>query len=53
MKKPIVLLVEDFAKRAEEIRVALPQSVHCVRARTPGMAIGILKRDRFSGILLD
>lgn len=53
MRKPVVFLVEDNVSRAEQIRASLPDSVHCVWARTPGMAIGILKRDHFSGILLD
>lgn len=53
MTKPCILLVEDDVARAEQIQASLPESVHCVWARTPGVAIGILKRDRFAGILLD
>lgn len=53
IKKPTILLVEDHETRAEQIRASLPQTVHCVWAKTPGVAIGILKRDRFSGIFLD
>jgi hypothetical protein len=49
----LVLLVEDDDERAAKIEQCVPDQVRCVRARSAGAAIGILRRDKFAGILLD
>ena len=49
----LVLLVEDDDERAAKIEQCVPHEVRCVRARSAGAAIGILRRDKFTGILLD
>ena len=49
----LVLLVEDDDERAAKIEQCVPHQVRCVRARSAGTAIGILRRDKFTGILLD
>jgi hypothetical protein len=49
----LVLLVEDDDERAVNIEKCVPPQVRCVRARSAGAAIGILRRDKFAGILLD
>jgi hypothetical protein len=53
MRKKLVLLVEDWEPRANEIKACVPRSIHLVWARTVGAAIGILRRDQFQAILLD
>lgn len=49
----LVLLVEDDDLRAKEIEPCVPREMRCVRARSAGAALGILRRDRFAAILLD
>ena len=49
----LVLLVEDDDERAAEIEQCVPHQLKCVRARSAGAAIGILRRDQFTAILLD
>ena len=49
----LVLLVEDDDERAAKTEQCVPHQVRCVRARSAGTAIGILRRDKFTGILLD
>ena len=49
----LVLLVEDDDERAAKIEQCVPHQVRWVRARSAGAAIGILRRDKFTGILLD
>ena len=51
-----LLLVEDSAIREERIRQWLPPGVHMVWARSAGVALGVLARDRgrtYAGLLLD
>jgi hypothetical protein len=49
----LVLLVEDDDERAAEIEQCVPHRLNCLRARSAGAAIGILRRDQFTAILLD
>ena len=49
----LVLLVEDDDERAAEIKRCVPHQLKCVHARSAGAAIGILRRDQFTAILLD
>ena len=49
----LVLLVEDDDERAGEIKRCVPHQLKCVHARSAGAAIGILRRDQFTAILLD
>ena len=49
----VLLLVEDDDQRAAAIKACIPPDIHCVWARSAGAALGVLRRDRFSGIMLD
>jgi hypothetical protein len=52
-RKRLVLLVEDDDQRAAEIRACVPPEIHCVWANSAGAALGVLRRDKFAGIMLD
>lgn len=49
----LVLLVEDDPERAAKIQSCVPAEMRCIWARSAGVAIGILRRDTFSALLLD
>src|SRR5215469_15453108 len=49
----LVLLVEDDHQRAAAIKACIPPDIHCVWAKSAGAALGVLRRDKFSGIMLD
>jgi hypothetical protein len=51
--RKLLLLVEDDDQRAAAIKACIPPDIHCVWARSAGAALGVLKRDKFSGIMLD
>ena len=51
--RKLLLLVEDDDKRAAKIKVCIPPEIHCVWAKSAGAALGVLRRDKFSGIMLD
>ena len=51
--RKVVLLVEDDDQRAAAIKLCISADIHCVWARSAGAAIGILRRDQFTGIMLD
>jgi CheY-like chemotaxis protein len=48
-----ILLIEDDSKRADRFKNLAPPGIRIVHARTAGLAIGILRRDRFKAIILD
>ncbi len=51
-----ILIIEDDPDRVEKLRSWLPTDVIAVAARSAGMAMGILKRDKgkvYAGIMLD
>lgn len=35
------------------IRACVPLDIHCVLAKSAGVALGVLRRDKFAGIMLD
>ncbi len=49
----LILLVEDDPQRAAKIQSCVPADARCIWARSAGAAIGILRRDKFAGVLLD
>jgi hypothetical protein len=49
----VLLLVEDDDRRAAAIKAGIPPDIHCVWTKSAGAALGVLKRDKFSGIMLD
>jgi CheY-like chemotaxis protein len=49
----LILLVEDNKDRAAKIKSLVPGGVRCVWCQSAGAAIGVLRRDRFSCVLLD
>ena len=49
----VLLLVEDDDQRAAAIKACIPPDIHCVWTKSAGAALGVLKRDKFSGIMLD
>src|SRR6516162_3525896 len=51
--RKVLLLVEDDERRAAAIKACITPDIHCVWARSAGAALGVLRRDRFSGIMLD
>jgi hypothetical protein len=51
--RKVLLLVEDDDQRAAAIKACIPPRIHCVWARSAGAALGVLRRDQFSGIMLD
>jgi CheY-like chemotaxis protein len=51
--RKLVLLVEDDNQRAAAIKACIPPDIHCVWAKSAGAAFGVLRRDKFSGIMLD
>ena len=51
--RKVLLLVEDDDQRAAAIKACIPPDIHCVWAKSAGAALGILRRDKFSGIMLD
>ena len=51
--RKVLLLVEDDDQRAAAIKACIPPDIHCVRAKSAGAALGVLRRDKFSGIMLD
>ena len=52
-RRKLLLLVEDDDDRACEIKAFIPPEIRCVWAKSAGAALGVLRRDKFSGILLD
>lgn len=48
-----VLLIEDDPNRVKRFNVAAPQGVRIIHARSAGVALGVLRRDQYAGILLD
>ena len=48
-----VLLIEDDPIRLERFKTAAPQGIRIVHARSAGVALGMLRRDKYAGILLD
>jgi hypothetical protein len=51
--RKVLLLVEDDDQRAAAIKACLPPDIHCVWTKSAGAALGVLKRDKFSGAMLD
>jgi len=51
--RKVLLLVEDDDQRAVAIKACIPPDIHCVWAKSAGAALGVLRRDKFSGIMLD
>ena len=51
--RKVLLLVEDDDQRAAAIKACIPPDIHCVWTKSAGAALGVLKRDKFSGIMLD
>lgn len=49
----VLLLVEDDDRRAAAIKACIPTEIHCVWTKSAGAALGVLRRDQFSGIMLD
>ena len=49
----VLLLVEDDDQRAAAIKECIPPDIHCVWTKSAGAALGVLKLDKFSGIMLD
>ena len=49
----VLLLVEDDDQRAAAIKACIPPGIHCVWNKSAGAALGVLKRDKFSAIMLD
>ena len=52
-QRKVLLLVEDDDQRAAAIKACLPPDIHCVWAKSAGAALGVLRRDKVSGIMLD
>lgn len=48
-----VLLIEDDPDRERRFRAAASPGIRIVHARSAGMAMGMLRRDKYAGILLD
>lgn len=48
-----VLLIEDDPDREKRFMAAAPEGIRVVHARSAGMALGMLRRDQYGGILLD
>src|SRR5215472_14371196 len=51
--RKVLLLVEDDDQRAAAIKACIPPKVYCVWTRSAGAALGVLRRDKFSEIMLD
>jgi hypothetical protein len=51
--RKLLLLVEDDDQRGAAIKACIPPGIHCVWAKSAGAALGVLRRDKFSGIMLD
>jgi hypothetical protein len=51
--RALLLLVEDDDQRAAAIKACVSPDIHCVWAKSAGAALGVLRRDKFSGIMLD
>jgi hypothetical protein len=49
----VLLPVEDDDQRAAAIKACIPPDIHCVWTKSAGAALGVLKRDKFSGIMWD
>ena len=49
----LILLAEDDPERAAEIQVCMPVGARCIWAKSAGAAIGVLKRDKLVGVMLD
>ena len=49
----LLLLVEDDDQRAAAIKACIPREIRCVWVKSAGTALGVLGRDKFSGIMLD
>lgn len=52
-RRKVLLLVEDDDQRAAAIKSCIPPDIHCVWTKSAGAALGVLRRDQFSGIMLD
>jgi hypothetical protein len=52
-QRKVLLLVEDDDQRAAAIKACIPADIYCVWAKSAGAALGVLKRDKFAGIMLD
>lgn len=48
-----ILLIEDDPNRVKRFNAAAPQGVRIIDARSVGVSLGMLRRDQYSGILLD
>ena len=51
--RKVLLLVEDDDRRAAAIKAYIPRHIRCVWTKSAGAALGVLRRDKFSGIMLD
>ncbi|MBI3605020.1 MAG: hypothetical protein HY202_03220 [Nitrospirae bacterium] len=49
----VILLIEDDSKRVDRFKALALPGIRIIHARSAGLAIGILRRDRFNAIILD